>query len=82
MQFRRVETQRRRSGRSFAPECRFWVSSSLWKVHISAGNGHGLPIPSAPGSWRIMPEQGSAARLDPEIVNTDRIRHIANTSHI
>jgi hypothetical protein len=75
-----AEAQRRWSGRSFAPERRYWVSSTPFEV--SAGIGHELSRTLSRGAGRVVHGRGSAAGLHPGIANTDRSRHIANISHI
>jgi hypothetical protein len=81
MQFRRVGAQWRRSGRSFAPECRSWVMSISRQVDAATKAGHELPGSLALRTRGVMHPQGSPAETRAGIGHTNRFRHIANTSH-
>ena len=82
MQFRRVGAQWRRSGRSFAPECRSWVMSISREAAASTKDSHGLPESLVLSTRGVVHPQDVPAKIRAEIGNTNRSRHIANTSHI
>jgi hypothetical protein len=82
MQFRQGGAQWRRSGRSFAPECRSWVVGISREAEASTKAVHELPPSRALRTRGVLYLHGLLAEIRAGIGHTNRYRHIANTSHI
>jgi hypothetical protein len=78
MQFGRQGSQRRWSGRLFAPDNRRWVFSSSSDGDASTKARHGL---SRILARAVEFRQGALATLHARTGHTDRFSHITNISH-
>jgi len=82
VQFEQLETQRRRSGGSFAPECRSWERYAAWQGRASTMAGHQLVGPGAGEARRSTHLRRAFAGPEVVIGHAYRSRHIAHFSHI